>query len=67
MAVMEKGTAYNRAIREIDSLTAIRLHRNPSRIKIIHSPAELSRDPKCMQAMMGVEGGHMIEDNLSQY
>ena len=58
------GTAYKRAIREIDSLTAI-ANRNPTRIKIIHSPSELSRHPKCMQAMMGVEGGHMIEDNLS--
>lgn len=58
------GTAYKRAIREIDSLTAI-ANRNPTRIKIIHSPSELSRHPKFMQAMMGVEGGHMIEDNLS--
>ncbi len=59
------GTAYNRAIREMDSLAAI-AYRNPDKIKFVTALSELKKNPKYIQAMMGVEGGHMIEDDLSK-
>jgi membrane dipeptidase len=59
------GTAYNRAIRELDSITAI-ANRNPSKIKIISDNKEIRKDAGYIQALMGVEGGHMIEDDLSK-
>lgn len=60
-----KGRAFHYALREIDSLYAITL-RNPLTMQIVTNAKSLKkavRDNK-FAAMMGVEGGHMIEDNL---
>lgn len=61
-----KGTAFAFANREIDSLQAI-VQRNPSRLMMVTTPAELQQAVRQgkMGCMIGVEGGHMIEDNLS--
>ncbi len=60
---MGKGFAY--ANRQIDSLYAI-INRNKNRMMIVTTPAELMQaiKQKKFGAMMGLEGGHMIEDNL---
>jgi membrane dipeptidase len=59
------GTAFHQANREIDSLYAIAA-RNPDKMEIVTDPAGLERAVKHhkLAAMMGVEGGHMIEDNM---
>jgi len=61
-----KGTAYAYANREIDSLHAI-IRRNPSRMTMVRSPKDLEQAVRKGQlgCMIGVEGGHMIEDNLA--
>lgn len=61
-----KGTAFNWAIREIDTLYAAAA-RNPSKMKIVKNYADLQDALQHHQlaAMMGVEGGHMIEDNMA--
>jgi membrane dipeptidase len=60
-----KGTAFKYANQEIDSLYAI-ANRNPDKMQLVTTPEELSQTVKQhkLAAMMGVEGGHMIEDNL---
>lgn len=60
-----KGTAFNRALQEIDSLDAIAA-RNPDKILLVNSYADLRKAVRQhkLGAMKGVEGGHMIEDNL---
>ncbi len=60
------GTAFNHANREIDSLYAL-ARRNPDKIEIAYTPSDVKRIMKKgkLVAMIGVEGGHMIEDNLS--
>jgi membrane dipeptidase len=60
-----KGTAFNYAIREIDSLEQI-ANRNPNKITIVHTPKQLRQTIRSgkIAALTGVEGGHMIEDNL---
>lgn len=60
-----KGTAYAFANREIDTLYAT-VGRNPDRMMIVKTPAELEAAVKAgkLGSMMGVEGGHMIEDNI---
>jgi membrane dipeptidase len=60
-----KGTAYAFANREIDSLYAL-IARNPDKITLVHNSKELKKAVKKhkMAAMIGVEGGHMIEDRL---
>lgn len=60
-----KGTAFKYANQEIDSLYAI-AGRNPDKMQIVTTPAELFQTVKQykLAAMLGVEGGHMIEDNL---
>jgi membrane dipeptidase len=60
-----KGSAFAYANRELDSLFAIAA-RNPQRMQIVYSYKELMkavRDHK-LACLSGVEGGHMIEDNL---
>jgi membrane dipeptidase len=61
-----KDTAFKYANIEIDSLYAI-AKRNHDKLVIVYTPAELKKvvKSKRIAAMMGVEGGHMIEDNLS--
>jgi membrane dipeptidase len=60
-----KGSAFKYANQELDSLFAI-ADRNPKTMKIVYSYKELLRavaDHK-LACLSGVEGGHMIEDNL---
>jgi len=60
-----KDTAFKYANIEIDSLYAI-VSRNPNKMMIVANPKELQKavKQKKLGCMMGVEGGHMIEDNL---
>lgn len=59
------GRAFARANQEIDTLYAIAA-RNPGKMEIVTDPAGLERAVKHhkLAAMMGVEGGHMIENEL---
>ena len=59
------GTAYAFANREIDTLYAT-VQRNPSKMMIVKTPEELSTAVKSgkLGSMIGVEGGHMIEDKI---
>lgn len=61
-----KDTAFRYANREIDSLHAI-VGRNPDKLVFATDPAQIERAvaEKKIACMLGVEGGHMIEDNLS--
>ena len=61
-----KGTAFKYANEEIDSLYAI-AKRNPDKMEMVSTWAELQHALKShkLAAMMGVEGGHMIEDDLN--
>lgn len=58
---------FNMAIRQIDSLEAITA-RNADRMTIARSSEELlaALEENKAIAMMGVEGGHMIEDDLGK-
>jgi membrane dipeptidase len=60
-----KDTAYKFANIEIDSLYAI-IARNPNAMMLVKTPDDLQKalTQKKLAAMIGVEGGHMIEDNL---
>jgi membrane dipeptidase len=60
-----KGTAFNFANREIDSLDAL-IKRNPGKMVLVRNAAELEKAvaKKQFAAMIGVEGGHMIEDRM---
>jgi membrane dipeptidase len=59
------GTAYAYANREIDSLYAL-IKRYPNKIQLVRTTADLKKTVKQnkLAAMIGVEGGHMIEDRL---
>jgi membrane dipeptidase len=61
-----KDTAFKYANIEIDSLYAI-VARNRDKMMIVTNPKELKQaaKEKKLGCMMGVEGGHMIEDNLN--
>ncbi len=58
---------YKFANREIDSLYAW-IHRNPARMVLVTTPSQLQRavTRHKLGAMLGVEGGHMIEDDISK-
>ncbi|HWZ04468.1 MAG TPA: dipeptidase [Mucilaginibacter sp.] len=60
-----KGTAFKFANREIDSLYAL-IARYPDRITLVRNSAQLVLAVKenKMAALIGVEGGHMIEDRM---
>ena len=60
-----KGTAFKFANREIDSLYAV-IKRYPAKITLVRNSAELEKavHDKKLAAMIGVEGGHMIEDRM---
>jgi membrane dipeptidase len=60
-----KGTAFKFANREIDSLDAL-IKRNPGKMVLVRNAAELEKAvaKKQFAAMIGVEGGHMIEDRM---
>ena len=59
------GSAFRQANREIDSLYSIAA-RYPDRMQIVTDAAGIGQAVKHhkLAAMMGVEGGHMIEDNM---
>ncbi|MEN9952837.1 MAG: hypothetical protein RLZZ520_1105 [Bacteroidota bacterium] len=59
------GTAYAFANREIDTLYAT-VQRNPSKMMIVKTPEDLSSAVQSgkLGSMIGVEGGHMIEDRI---
>lgn len=59
------GKAFARANQEIDTLYAT-IQRNPGKIAMVASPDEITANLKAkkISALIGVEGGHMIEDNL---
>jgi membrane dipeptidase len=61
------GTAFAYANREIDSLAAV-INRNPGKIMLVKDPADLKQAvrSKKIGAMIGVEGGHMIEEDLGK-
>src|SRR6202007_245563 len=60
-----KGTAFRFANREIDSLYAL-MARYPNKSTLVRNSAQLLKAVKenKMAAMIGVEGGHMIEDRM---
>jgi len=60
-----KGTAFKFANREIDSLYAV-IARYPDKITLVRNSKELEQAVKDhkLAALIGVEGGHMIEDRL---
>ncbi|WP_026768151.1 dipeptidase [Asinibacterium sp. OR53] len=60
-----KGRAFARANREIDTLYEW-VKRNPADMMIVKTPHDLQQAVKTkkLACMMGVEGGHMIENNL---
>lgn len=60
-----KGTAFAYANREIDSLYSL-IHRYPDRIALVRNTRQLHQAlrRKQLAALIGVEGGHMIEDRL---
>ena len=55
------------ANREIDSLYAV-TNRNPQKMQIAFSPSDVKKivQQNKLAAMMGVEGGHMMEDDLNK-
>ena len=57
--------SFSWANRQIDSVHTW-IKRNPEKMKLVSSPAELNKaiKEKKLAAMIGVEGGHMIENNL---
>jgi membrane dipeptidase len=60
------GKAFALANRQIDTLYAT-VNRNPDKISITTTPEQMRANLRAgkISAMIGVEGGHMIEDNLS--
>jgi len=61
----EQVNPFQWANREIDSVYAWAV-RNPDKMDVVKTPAELRRalKEKKLAAMIGVEGGHMIEDKI---
>lgn len=59
------GKGFKRANDQIDTLYAV-IARNPDKITLVRTPAELMKavKEKKIAAMIGVEGGHMMEDRL---
>ena len=55
------------ANREIDSLYEW-IHRNPAKMMLVTTPVQLQQSVKQhkLGCMLGVEGGHMIEDDLNK-
>jgi membrane dipeptidase len=59
------GRAYAFANREIDTLYAT-VERNPEKMMLVRTPADLKAAVRSgkLGSMIGVEGGHMIEDKI---
>jgi membrane dipeptidase len=60
-----KGTAFAKANRHMDSLMGI-IKRHPDELRLVTTPNQIKQVNKkgMIACMMGVEGGHMIEDRL---
>lgn len=58
---------YNYANREIDSVYAW-VQRNPSRMMMVYNPVDLQTaiKEKKLAALLGMEGGHMIDNDLNK-
>ena len=58
---------YNFANREIDSVYAW-AQRNPARMMMVYNPADLQTaiQQKKLAALLGMEGGHMIENDINK-
>ncbi len=63
----DQKNPYQFANREIDTLYAW-VKRNPSKMQIVTNPGELTEavQSKKLGCMIGVEGGHMIENDLGK-
>ncbi|MEO8764949.1 MAG: membrane dipeptidase, partial [Ginsengibacter sp.] len=63
----DQRNPYNFANREIDSLYEW-VRRNPGKMMLVTTPAQLQAAVKQhkLASMLGVEGGHMMEDDLSK-
>ncbi len=63
----EQKDPYNYANREVDSVYEW-VRRNPSMMMMVYTPADLQKaiKEKKLAAMLGVEGGHMIENDLNK-
>lgn len=63
----KQANPYQFANREIDTLYAW-IDRNPSKMMLVTNPEQLEEAVKehKLGAMIGVEGGHMIEDDLNK-
>ena len=61
-----KGTAFKYALREMDTLDQVAL-RNPDKIMLVHNSRQMWRVIRSgkIAGLTGVEGGHMIEDDLT--
>ncbi|WP_276479611.1 dipeptidase [Paraflavitalea pollutisoli] len=59
------GKGFNHANRQIDTLYAV-IDRNPDKIALVTNPSQLKKAVRQhkLAAMIGVEGGHMIEDRI---
>jgi membrane dipeptidase len=63
----EQKNPYNYANREIDSVDAW-AQRNPAHMMMVYNPADLqtAMKQKKLAALLGMEGGHMIENDLDK-
>ncbi|MBX9785360.1 MAG: dipeptidase [Chitinophagaceae bacterium] len=63
----EQKDPYNYANREIDSVYAW-VQRNPSKMMMVYNPTDLqtATQQKKLAALLGMEGGHMIENDINK-
>lgn len=63
----EQKDPYAYANQEMDSVYAW-VNRNPSKMMLVYNPADFAKaiNEKKLATMFGVEGGHMIENDLSK-
>jgi membrane dipeptidase len=63
----EQKNPYDYANREIDSVYAW-VQRNPARMMMVYNPADLQTaiQQKKLAALLGMEGGHMMENDLNK-
>ena len=63
----DQQNPFEFANREIDSLYAW-IHRNPQKMMLVATPQQLQKAVKLhkLGSMLGVEGGHMIEDDITR-
>ena len=64
----EQKDPYAYANQEMDSVYAW-VNRNPSKMMLVYNPADFAKaiKQKKLATMFGVEGGHMIENDLSKF